>query len=202
MLLILWFVNFAISCFNAWTVGHIWNFSKMLGGFFHFLTWMVAVMAGAGFTWCYSLALAYLVTLFPITDEATGIAQPILTAADIKLYLDFIYILLILPLLGSGMAITAFSWAQLWRRRNLANGATAAWNTYAQISNMTNAFNYAPKAFDNVSSFFKSDDSEGAKGKLMILLVAIAIFGGVLTAVVIARRAMRDSKFLIKAEDF
>lgn len=199
MLFLLWIVNFVISWFNAWSVGHTWKFSKTVGGFYHILIWMVAIMSAAGFTWCYSIVLAFAASMIPITDDATGVSHPILSSEDLQVYLDFIYILIILPILGSGMAITAFSWAQFWKHRNFANGATAAWNTYAQIHNTVGAFQHVPRAFDNVSSFFDGKSND-AKGKLMILLVAIAIFGGVLTTTVIARKAMRESKFLLGNE--
>src|SRR6266436_2256340 len=51
MLFLLLILNFAISWFNAWSVGRVWIESKMIGGLFRMTVWCGAIMSAFGFTW-------------------------------------------------------------------------------------------------------------------------------------------------------
>jgi hypothetical protein len=98
------------------------------------------------------------------------------------------YLAVIVPLIGSGVAITVQSWAAFWQRKDFGNGAIAAWNTYAQVHNIVDAVSAVPSAWDAVSGLFKSsDDEEDASGTLVLVLAALAIGAGVLTTVLIVR---------------
>jgi hypothetical protein len=79
--------------------------------------------------------------------------------------------------LGSGLGITASSWAQFWRQKNLINGGIAAWNTYAQISNIVSAVRFVPEAIGNVFSAFKGDDEEDDRALLLMLAVVLVAVG-------------------------
>lgn len=197
MIVILWFVNFAISWFNAWSVGKTWTETKAVGGPVHFMSWMGAIMAAVGFTWCYTVILGYGAATIPLTDEETGVSAPLLTMEETKVFFDLAYLIYIFPLVGSGMAIMTHSWGVFWRRRSLSNGVTAGWNTYAQLHNFYHAVEHVPQALGNVGSFFgggsSSSSSNDNKGLIIIVLVVVAVAGGILTTWAIIRRTARET---------
>jgi hypothetical protein len=190
MLFLLVIVNFAISWFNAWGCGKTWTSTKARGGMPHFMNWMGAIMSASGFTWCYVVVLAIVATMIPIEDETTKVVAPLLSQAQAKVVFDLGYLVIIFPVLGSGLAITVQSWRAFARSRSVGDGAVAGWNTFAQFSNIHDAMRYVPNAWEGVSSLFsggKDDDSDDFKVKIIIILVAAALLGGVLTTLGIIR---------------
>jgi len=184
MIILLWALNFTISWFNAWSVGKTWTETKATGGAPHFMSWMGAIMAAVGFTWCYTVVIGYGAVSIPITDEETGVSAPLLTMEEAAVFFDLAYIIYIFPLIGTGMAIMTHSWGVFWRRRSLSSGVTAGWNTYAQLHNFYHAVEHTPEAVGRVGDFFSgafSGDGDNAKGVLILVLVAVAVLGGVLT---------------------
>ncbi|HYY30216.1 MAG TPA: hypothetical protein VE860_19895 [Chthoniobacterales bacterium] len=173
MIFLLLILNFAISWFNAWSVGRVWVESKMIGGFSRMTVWCGAIMSACGFTWVYIALLGMLAQSFEW-----------LPARYIQGIFSLGYLVIILPLLGSGLGIAVSSWVQFWRRKNLINGGIAAWNTYAQISNVVSAVRFVPEAIGNVFSAFKGDDDEEDNRALLIMLavVLVAVGAGVMTA--------------------
>ena len=93
------------------------------------------------------------------------------------------YLIIIPGILFSGLMIWLDSLVQAWRRRDLPSMGVAAWNTYAQIHNTYSAYQGMGGALDSVADFFKGGkkDGKGAAGLLIILLVVLAICGGILT---------------------
>ena len=181
-------LNFVISIFNAWSVGRSWVETRVAGGFVRFMAWMGAVMSACGFSWCYLVIIA---------SAATAAHR--LPPAYIGAMLSLGYLVIIGPLLGSGVAITIESWAIFWRRRSLGSAAVAGYNTFADIYNFYEAAHYVPTAWDTVkdlllpkkrsssSSSSSSDGEGGGFAWLAILLAAAAVFGGVITAAAIIR---------------
>jgi hypothetical protein len=180
-------LNFVISVFNSWSVGRTWVETRAAGGVARFMSWMGAVMAAVGFTWCYLVIIAY---------AATEMHK--LPPAYIGAMLSLGYLAIVGPLIGSGIAITVESWAVFWRRRTLANMAIAGYNTFADVYNIYEASRYVPGAWDTVkdvlwpkkrssSSSSSSDGEGGGLTWIVILLVVLAIFAGVLTAAAIIR---------------
>ena len=173
MIFLLLILNFAISWFNAWSVGRVWVESKMIGGFSRMTVWCGAIMSACGFTWVYIALLGMLAQSFQW-----------LPPRYIQGIFSLGYLVIILPLLGSGLGIAVSSWVQFWRQKNLINGGIAAWNTYAQISNVVSAVRFIPEAIGNVLSAFKGDDDEEDNRALLIMLavVLVAVGAGVMTA--------------------
>jgi hypothetical protein len=202
MILILLVVNFAISWFNAWVCGKSWNETKYTGGIPHFMNWMGAIMSACGFTWCYLIPLAFAGTLIPM-DQDDGTTAPMLSPAALQAVLDLGYMAIIIPTLGSGLAITISAWAALWKRRTIANAGVAAWDTFAMVYNISNALEYVPKASTSLWNFFSSDDdsiTDRLKG-IVVILVVIAVVGGILTTRAIIKRTARNvamDKFLAR----
>lgn len=187
MIIGLWLLNFVISIFNAWGCGKSWNETKAAGGVVHAMNWMGAIMSAAGFTWCYTIIMGFVATMIPI-EQDDGTTAMLLQPESLAALLDLGYLVVIFPILGSGLAITCQSWYQFAKRRTLRSGGVAGYNTFAQVYNTYNAVSYVPEAFDNVGSFFKGSDSKNGQGLLVLILVAVALFGGVLTTYFILTR--------------
>ncbi len=200
MVLIFLAVNFVISIFNAWSVGRTWVETKAIGGWARLMSWMGATMSAVGFTWCYLVILAFAAG----PDGFHKLPEPYVNAM-----FSLGYLALIIPCIGSGLAITVDSWMYFWRKRSFASGAVAGYNTFADIYNIYEAAHYVPTAWDTVrdvlfpkkssKSSSSSSDSNDAFTRIAIGLAICAIVGGVLTTAAIVRtvaeNAARERKF-------
>lgn len=202
MIWLLLVLNFAISWFNAWSVGHSWAESRHEGGIAHFMNWCGAIMSASGFTWCYLLIVGTVCNAIPIEVKAhPGTYMPLLPDAYLQGFYALGYLTIILPIIGSGIAITIQSWAIFYRRRTFLNGAVASYNTFADIYNVVSAFRNVPEAFSIVGNLFggsrdndSDSDSDDLKGKLLVLMVVLVILcvvGGILTTAAIIRSTAR-----------
>lgn len=180
MLLLLWFLNFGISIVNAVGCGTSWNETRSSGGFVHFMNWMGAIMASVGFTWCYMVIIGFVASHIPIEAD-DGTSAPLLSGEALKAFYDLGYLAIIAPALGSGLAITVNSWKVFSRSRSLGDGLAAGWNTFAQVHNTMGALEHVPSVTSSLGSFFDSKNSKDGRGTLVVILVAIAVFDGVLT---------------------
>lgn len=185
MIVLLLILNFVISFFNAWSVGRSWPDTKAVGGWPRFMAWMVAVMSACGFTWVYTIALGFIVN-----------AMGYLPMKYLNGMLSLGYLMIIIPLLVSGLAMTLESWSYFWRRRTFGSGAIAGWNTFAQIYNTYEAISAIPEALGAVGSMFEESDGDSDSGgffaKLAIFLTACAAIGGILTTFAIVRITARN----------
>lgn len=183
MLIVIWFVNFGISWWNAYACGKTWVETKHIGGWQRFMNWMGAIMSASGFTWCYLIILLfgafYAQPLFIKPDHPMILTEKALLAG-----FSLGYLIIIPGILFSGLMIWLDSLVQAWRRRDLPSMGVAAWNTYAQIHNTYSAYQGMGGALDSVKDFFDGGDDDDVKGKAMILiliLVVVAILGGIFT---------------------
>jgi hypothetical protein len=184
--------NFAVSWFNAWSVGRSWNETKAVGGISRFMAWCGAIMSASGFTWCYLVILTLINSVLP---HKYALPQKY---ADAVMALG--YLAIILPVIGSGIAITIQSWAYFWRERTFKNGAVAGYNTFADIYNIYEAIDAIPDALSIVGKAFggsssSDDDDDSGSGKLVlivIVLVILCLIGGILTTTVIIRCTARN----------
>ncbi len=188
ILIAVWLLNFGISWLNARTCGVVWAETKAIGGWHRFLTWMGAVMSASGFTWCYLIVLLL----------GTYYIQPALLKEGQEPWLDkdavlagfqLGYLIIIPGVLFSGLMIWIDSLMEAWRRRDWKSVGVAGWNTFAQVHNTYRAMKDVPAAWKGVSSFFSGKgDSKGKGALLIILLVVVALIGGVLTTWTIINR--------------
>ncbi len=195
MIVLMWILNFAISWANAWGCGKTWNETKHSGGVPHFMNWMGAVMSACGFTWCYMVVLSALGSVIPVTDDA-GVTHALIPASVNDAFTSMVYLAVIIPVIGSGIAITVHAWGVAYRERSFGSAAVAAYDTWAQVYNMRGAMRFVPEASGSLKSFFSSDsdDSDG-KGWLVFALAAACLFGGVLTTRAILLRTARSTAF-------
>lgn len=186
MIVLLLILNFVISFFNAWSVGRSWPDTKAMGGVPRFMAWMVAIMSACGFTWTYTIVLGFIV-------NATGH----LPMKYLSGMLSLGYLVVIIPILFSGLAMTIQSWSYFWQRRTFGSGAVAGWNTFAQVYNTYEAISAIPQALGAVGEMFTDSDGDSDAGgffaKLVIVLVACATIGGILTTFAIVRVTARGS---------
>lgn len=193
MIILLWLLNFAISWLNAWGCGKTWTESKHAGGIPHFLNWCGAIMSASGFTWCYLVILGGAGTVIPIEAD-DGTTAPLLSGASAQAFADLGYMLVVFPIIGTGLALTVHSWGVFWRQRNFASGATAGWNTFAQVYNTMSALEHIPQASGRLGDFFSGDSKD--RGKLLVVvLVAVAAIGGILTTRAILLSTARVTAF-------
>lgn len=202
MLFGLWCLNLVISALNAWGCGSTWDASRAKGGVAHFMNWMGAVMSASGFTWCYLVVFGLLGSVLPLSwftaIEAGQEGEMLLDAAALTAFIELGYLVIIFPILGSGLAITIQSWRRLAmaRQRRFGDYAVTGWNTAAQVHNLATAFRHVPGIFDSLGEFFSGSfsSSSGSKDKgrglIVIVLVTLAVAAGCLTtfAIIQARR--------------
>lgn len=179
-IVLLWILNFAISCWNLYAVGSSWVEARAVGGWLRFMSWMGAIMTATGFTYCYLMFLAfgaYYGQLFGFGEE-----QLVLT-------MQFGFVVLVPGLLFSGFAIWLDSWKRAFQQGGFVNYGVAIYNTWAQYHNTMSAISGWGQAVSGIGeSFkaFKSDDDEGKGAAILfcILLVVVALGLGILTTVV------------------
>jgi len=173
-------LNFGISWLNAWSVGRSWADSKAVGGWPRFMVWCAATMSASGFTWCYLIVIVLAVS-------TTGYLKPQYVQAALELG----YVVIIIPVLGSGLAIWMDSVTTAIRRRNAVSIGVAGWNTFAMAHNTYEAARTLPEVLKHLGSLLKGGD---AKGKALIvvgLLVMVALCAGLLTTAAIIRATAR-----------
>lgn len=193
MLALFWVINFAVSWLNAWGCGKTWTESKHVGGVPHFLSWCGSVMSAAGFTWCYLVLIGGLGTMVPLEAD-DGTTTYLLSGEAVQAFADMGYLVVVFPILGSGLAITVHSWGVFWRRRNFSAGAVAGWNSCAQVYNTVSALQNVPGAAARLSDFFLKP-SKNDKRSTVVLLVLAAALAGCLTTWLIVRSTARSTAF-------
>lgn len=171
--------NFAISAINAVSVGMAWGEAHIVGGWQKIVTYSAAIMSAAGFTWCYLIIVALAALQFSWLDEQT-----------VQAMLSLGYLVIIFPILGSGIAIMINSWAYAWKNRNFSSIAIASYNTFAQGYNSFRAISMIPEAIKSVVeglSKSRSSDSKGTMGILLVILVVVVLIAGTLTTIAIIK---------------
>lgn len=182
--------NFAVSWFNAWSVGRSWNETKAVGGVARFMAWCGAIMSASGFTWSYLVLLVLANMVMPHKWQLPPKYVDAMFSAG--------YLIIILPVIGSGIAITVQSWSYFWRERNFKNGAVAGYNTFADVYNIYEAAHAIPESFSMIKNAFKGGDDEDddVRGRLALIAIALAVLavvGGCLTTAAIIRSTARKT---------
>lgn len=180
---LLFIINFVISGINALAVGHNWAETKLRGGWPRVLNWCGAIMAACGFTWCYTLLGAY-----------AAYAVGYLTSTQAEGVLRLGYLVIIIPVIGSGIGILVESWARFYRSRSLGDGALAAWNTFANAYNVVGAMDAVPGSISFLKDLFTDEDNLASVAAMLVVTIAVlAIIGGIVTTSVVVRWAARTS---------
>ena len=181
MLIGVMILNLVISFLNARNVGRIWAESKAVGGWIRLLAWCGAIQSAVGFTFVYAIVVSYI-----------AVSTGYLPASMLGLLSSLIYLMIIVPAIGSGIIITIQSWINFAREKSLMNLGVAGWNTFAQAYNTYNAIQSFGPALDTVQEglggLFDGDDDSDNSTMRVLLLAAIILLAGVMTTTVIIRR--------------
>lgn len=191
IVVLLFMLNIGISFWNAYACGSYWTESKIVGGWTRVITWCGLAMAACGFTWAYLMIFALI-----------GVGTKVLTPAWGETMLKLGYLLLILPILGSGLGIWIHSLVNAFRRRSFGSIAVAGWNTSAQLYNTWQAARTVPGFVEDVIEAFTSkkgrSSSKDAGGILVLIFVILALAAGTITTIVIARWADQKVEVEVK----
>ncbi len=191
VVIVIWVVNLFLSIWNAYATGKVWVEAKHAGGGRWFMAWMGYLMASLGFSWDI-LLLAALVL------RSTGV----MTHAQVELFIDTGYVLVVPGFLFSGYAIMFQSWATAYRNHSVPNMAAAAYNTFANVHNTYNAIDSFPKASASVfKAFAGGGGKDKAKVNALIIFVAIlAVAAGfIIAALIVHRVAASDTEVPARA---
>jgi hypothetical protein len=187
-------LNVLISIWNCYAVGTSWKDVMAMGsGFEKLVLWSGVIQSGVGFSMPILLVLTFGSVAYLTTNGAMVDGQwqtSTLTTADGETLLSGVfspwYVAIILPILGSGFAITAHSLRAAYRRRDFASIASAGWNSFAQIHNTVGAVRNLGGAFGDIGKLFdvgsKGGDSKNKVVILAIVLVVLSIVGGFMIA--------------------
>lgn len=150
-------INLLVGILDMVFAGRAWVDAKQAGGFFRFLAWCVYIMSGLAFSSILLVAEIYGLILWGKVPE------DMLTSIVYAWYL-----LVIVPVLGTGLVITLVSIQQAFRSRRLGDILIAGYNTYAMVHNTLSAIDTVPKA---IRSLFKN-----LKGKDAGYLILFVVF--------------------------
>lgn len=165
-----WIINFCISWHNANVVGRSWaDAMASQNTWLKMGVWSGFVMAACGFTWCFLTPLAMLL-------GAVGLLSQAYVVGAMKLG----YIVIILPIIGSGLVIWLDSVTTAWRQRDIGSVGVAAWNTYAQVHNTYSAAVNLGDFVGDVGKLFTGGDSDNKALVLMVMAVVVALGAGLL----------------------
>lgn len=203
VVVLLMVLNMAISFWNAYACGANMAAAKQAGGLAKLMLWSGLTMSACGFTWVYLVALAvigmYVPDFIHIHGEpAEGVEKVamLVTPEMAKSIMALGYMVIILPILGSGMAIWVESLVDAWKRRTFGSMARAGWNTFAQAHNIYSAVRDMPSVLEIVGKLFKGDGKKNPM-VLVVILVVLALLGGIITTASVARWS--NKKHLIGA---
>jgi hypothetical protein len=171
LLVFVWILNFGISAYNAVMVGMAWRDKKYIDGWMNLVLWSVVVMSAAGFTWCYTIFLALIAGAlgYLTTDQVSGA-------------LSVGYIIVIFPILMSGLVIWIHSLIEACRKRDALSIGVAGWNTFANVWNWYHAFREVPKVLSGLGDLFKGGGNSKDKGvMIMVILVIVSVLMGIIT---------------------
>lgn len=191
-------LNLAISFWNASVVGRYWTERHELPGYVRFMMWCGMIMAVSGFFYVYVAILTMVAHDFHIFEAlAFALFQVEMSAAEAtelaQNIFDLAYLVVIFPVLGTGLAIWSNSVIIAWKRRDLASIGIGVYNTGAQIHNMVNAFRHVPRATRSLSSGvkfrLKSKDSKALAYLVLLLLPVIISLGGAIATTAVIMKA-------------
>lgn len=181
MLLLVLIFNLVVSFLNARNVGRVWAESKALGGWIRLVVWAGAIQSAVGFTYVYAFLVSYI-----------AVSAGYLPPAMLGVLMSLMYLMIIIPAIGSAIVITIQSWINVAREKSLMNLGVAGWNTFATAYNTYNAIQSFGPALDSVQQglggLFSGDSDSDDNAARVILLAAIVLLAGVLTTNVIIRR--------------
>ena len=174
----IWIINYAISVFNAIGVGRAYRDPEFMKGWMKVILWSSAIMSVCGFTWCYLILVGVVANMIGYINEAT-----------LSMALQLGYIILILPILGSGCVLWVQSIITAAKARRFGNYAIAGWNTFAMITNFYSAFRNIPQILRNIGGAINTRDSRAIGFLIAVILIVLSLGAGIITTYCLAKWA-------------
>lgn len=208
-LAIVFVLNSGFSYINAWGGGRAYDETKAIGGLAHAVTISALVMAASGFTWCLLVVATFAGMVIPLPIgplDATGhhATMIVMTPEMAQVMFNLGYLVIIFPVVSSGLILTIQSWVQTYHTRSMLHGGIATYNTFAQVYNITQAIQYVPGAFASVGHAFGGlAKSQGGKQWVVwvAVIVTLCVTGGCALTYFIASRS-RAQHTLARAAEF
>ena len=180
-------LNVFIAYWNARAIAPVWRYRGQMDWMMYLVTLSAFVMSVVGFS-------------MPLILGGTfgALALGLIPAAGAKAAMGMWYLSVIVPVLGASLIITAHSWIEAWRRRDLTSALVTAWNTGATIHNFASAPSGIEAALDGIGSFVSSvmaDEDGFLPGLALLLVVAIVVgslFGGVYATLKVIAKHRED----------
>jgi hypothetical protein len=162
LIILLLVFNTVISCWNAYAAGLGWREAT---GFMRLVVWSALVMSACGFF-----------QTFAIVGAVIAAASHWITPAQLQGMLSLTYLLIIVPVLGSGLIITIHSWRQAMQTRSALDIGVAGYNTFAMGKNAYDAASGIPDALAGVGSLFAPDSDDSAQSMIAKLVIVLILF--------------------------
>jgi hypothetical protein len=193
-------LTLAISFLNAFWVGSVWLEKQVMGWAGKLLVYSVAVMSLCGFLWFNVICQTFLVEAARAHHLHGKYVDWVYNLPPH--YPDYIYslgyLLIILPIIGTGIVMTVWSWVALSRQRSWRNGVGAFWNTGATMYNIWNSVQVIPQAVSNVGNLFSGSGSSGSSSNgsrsnkngaalIIVVLVLVALVLAIVEVVFIIK---------------
>ena len=181
-------LNLVISIWNCNIAGSAWKDTMAFGSFMDKLVLKCAIVQSSiGFSLPILMILLYIGKIFLTFGDSPHIT-PQEAEIIVNKAFSFWYILVVLPLLGTGTIIWIYSLKEAWQKKDFFSISLAGWNTYAQIHNSISIINDIGGHFSSFSNFFSDAfDSKDSSGKeKLILLVVIIVFLSLISGILIA----------------
>jgi len=154
-------INTLISAYNAYSCGRIWSVCQ---GFMKIAAVAGLIVSVAGFIQTWVLLIGFITEYF-------GWLKP----DALNALFSMTYVLIVLPVIGSGIILTIQSWIAAVRTRNVGSGAGAVWNTGATAYDIYQAMETLPNAFNSVINFFSSEDEDSGSKASVALIFTVAV---------------------------
>lgn len=177
-----------ISFLNNYGGGAIKSEARAIGGWTRIVNVSSLIMAGIGWTWIDLTLIALVLVAF---------GQ--LTYLQAEALMGIGYIIIWIPLIGSGLVIMTHTIMRFWKSHRFGDAIQAGWNVYANAHNIYQGVKEMPNIFDRIITAFADEESDDKSKALIILAVIVALAGGIITTVLIADWA--DKKHVISLEE-
>ena len=181
-------INLVISCWNAYATGLVREDAKRIGGFPYVMMWCGRIMAICGFAYCLlipvSFGAAYLI-------EGSGKYESLgFTTEHAFAIFELGWLMLIGPIMVTGMIITVAGWIEFYKRPSMLQGGVSAWNTFAMVHNAVTITRHLPGIFGHVTKVFKDQKSPRV---LIVIIVASCFLSAILVSLLIERAGARTA---------
>lgn len=157
-------LNFVISWANAWAAGTTWYEADR--GWPWLVKWSTAIMSAVGFTWC------FLQIVVRVGWSTELLPQKVATGS-----IALGYVIILVPLLLTGMVITIEAIRQAWRTRRPSAVVVATYDFVAMTHNTYEAIHVLPEVLHSLGDFVgDSWDDEELFGIIGGVLLWVALF--------------------------